>query len=205
MPLTEEQIKQIKAQLLKQIESFPSDQREKVKQQIEEMNSEELEEFLVKNNLVKISEKEGAEQGKQECIFCSILQGKAPSYRIDENKKALAILEINPLSPGHSLVLSKEHGKLPNQAFSLANRLAKRVKSRLKTEDIKIENSQIMGHNLINVIPLYKDKKLEKIKADEKELILLQDKLKTKQRQKKEKKPKPEEPSEIKQVPRRIP
>ena len=99
---------------------------------------------------------------------------------IAENKDNLAILEINPLSYGHSLVISKQHDKLPSSAFSLASKIAKRLKSKFKADEVKIENSQVMGHNLINVIPIYTDIKLEKKKAEEKELILLQDKLKSK-------------------------
>jgi diadenosine tetraphosphate (Ap4A) HIT family hydrolase len=215
MPLTEEQIKSIKQQLLKQIESWPEQQRENAKRQIEAMNAEQLEDFLRKNGMIKDKAEEAEEsvgeesgqqaQGKQECVFCLILQGKVPSYKLDENKKSLAILDINPLSPGHSLVISKEHNKLPNQAFVLANKLAKRIKSKLKPEDVKIENATVLGHQLINVIPLYKDIKLEKKKAEEKQLILLQDKLQAKPKQKLEKKPKPEQSKVLPHAPRRTP
>lgn len=182
--LSQEQVKQITSQLFKQIEKFPEQQREAARKQIEEMNAEELEEFLIKNKMVKDSEKEETE----DCIFCLILKGKIKAYRLDENKKALAILEINPLSPGHTIVISKEHDKLPNQAFALANKLGKRIKSKLKPGEVKIENSKVMGHQLINIIPVYKNQKLEKKKAEEKDLILLQEKLKTKPRQKKPRK-----------------
>lgn len=199
--LSQEQIKQIKSQLFKQIEKFPEQQREAARKQIEEMNTEELEEFLIKNNMIKDKEEQG---DSQECIFCLILKGKMKAYRLDENKKALAILELNPLSPGHTIVISKEHNSLSNLAFSLANRIAKRIKSKLKPEEVKIENSKLMGHELINIIPIYKNQKLEKKKAEERELILLQEKLKAKQRQKKEKKI-ISQVQTLPQAPRRIP
>jgi len=207
--LNEEQAKKIKQEILKQIESWPENQRKAAREQIEVMSPDELEQFLIKNKMIKNADEgilpdEIVEEGKQECVFCLILQGKVPSYKLDENKKALAILEINPLSKGHSLVISKEHSKLSNQAFSLANKLAKRIKSKFKPEEVKIENSKVLGHELINIIPIYKNTKLEKKKADERELILLQEKLRTKPKAKKEKKVKQAE-IKLSKAPKRIP
>ena len=51
--LPKEQITEIKKQLLEQIQHFPVDKRQIAKQQIESMGSQELEEFLKKNNLIK--------------------------------------------------------------------------------------------------------------------------------------------------------
>ena len=210
MALTPEQIKFFKEQIFKQLESWPEDQRKSAKEQIEEMNDEEFEQFLIKNKMIKangeVEEAGTGEEGekKQECVFCSIIQGKIPSYKLAESKSSLAILEINPLSPGHSIVLSKDHNKLPSSTFILANKLGKRIKSKLKAQEIKIENSQIMGHQLVNIIPIYKDKKLEKKKADEKELILMQDKIQLKPGEKKEK-PQLTTSSSLPKAPRRIP
>ena len=201
MPLTEEQIKSIKASILKQIESWPKEQQEQAVSQIESMSPEEFEEFVAKNNI----QTESNQETKQECVFCLILQGKVPAYKIDENRKAIAILEINPLSLGHSMIISRNHNNLANSAFSLANKVAKRIKRKLKADDVKIENANILGHNLIEVIPNYKGKKLEKKKAEEKELILLQDKIKAKHKAKKVKPKVNVEISSLPKAPRRIP
>lgn len=202
--LSEQELKNIREQLMAQIESMPEPKKSELKSQISSMNDQELEQFLIQNKMIPQEGEEKGEEKKQECVFCSIIQGKIPGYKIDENKSSLALLEINPLSKGHSIVLSKTHNKLPSSAFSLANKLGKRIKSKLKAQEIKIENSQIMGHQAIQVIPIYKDEKLEKKKADEKELILLQDKLKAKLKKKKQKK---QEITEIKleRAPARVP
>lgn len=42
------------------------------------------------------------------CIFCKILQEDLP-YKFYENEHFLAILDGNPLVPGHSLLIPKEH------------------------------------------------------------------------------------------------
>ncbi|MHA2226595.1 MAG: HIT family protein [Candidatus Hodarchaeales archaeon] len=46
-----------------------------------------------------------------ECIFCDILAGIKPGYRIFEDEKTLAILDIFPIARGHTLVIPKAHSK----------------------------------------------------------------------------------------------
>ncbi|MDQ1261223.1 MAG: histidine triad family protein, partial [Euryarchaeota archaeon] len=46
---------------------------------------------------------------KSGCIFCDIIDGIAPGSRIYEDELSLAILDINPLSRGHCLVIPKRH------------------------------------------------------------------------------------------------
>ena len=43
------------------------------------------------------------------CIFCKIIKGEIPSYKVYEDKNFLAFLSIDPESPGHTLVIPKEH------------------------------------------------------------------------------------------------
>lgn len=43
------------------------------------------------------------------CIFCKIVKGEIPSYRVYEDKHFLAFLDINPQSPGHVQVITKAH------------------------------------------------------------------------------------------------
>jgi len=44
-----------------------------------------------------------------DCIFCKIGTNEIPSIKIAEDELNLAFLDINPLSPGHALVITKEH------------------------------------------------------------------------------------------------
>ncbi len=46
-----------------------------------------------------------------ECIFCKIIAGEIPSYNVYEDKKYLAFLDIQPTSPGHVLVVPKNHSE----------------------------------------------------------------------------------------------
>ena len=41
-------------------------------------------------------------------IFTKIVKGELPAYKIAENEKFLAFLDINPLAEGHTLVIPKQ-------------------------------------------------------------------------------------------------
>jgi histidine triad (HIT) family protein len=49
------------------------------------------------------------EQQKAQCIFCQIVAGKIPSKKVYEDKLVIGILDINPASKGHVLLMPKEH------------------------------------------------------------------------------------------------
>ena len=48
---------------------------------------------------------------KKNCIFCRISEGKIPSKKIYENCNFFSVPDANPVTNGHSLVISKEHFK----------------------------------------------------------------------------------------------
>ena len=48
---------------------------------------------------------------KNDCVFCGIVEGEVPSFKVYEDDQVLAYLDINPFSKGHTLVIPKEHSK----------------------------------------------------------------------------------------------
>ena len=44
-------------------------------------------------------------------IFCKIIKGEIPSKTIYEDEKVIVILDVNPNTNGHSLIIPKEHYK----------------------------------------------------------------------------------------------
>ena len=46
---------------------------------------------------------------KEDCIFCKIVDGKCPRYKIFENEFAYAFLDISKYCYGHTLVVPKNH------------------------------------------------------------------------------------------------
>lgn len=163
--LTPEQETEVKKQLIEQIDSsFPEDKKAETKKQVELMSSEELEQFV----------KRGQTGEGQECIFCSIVSGKSPSYKIAENESAIAVLEINPISKGHVLIMPKKHASFKEfpELMEFAKQIADLIKERLSPKDVEIASLDFQGHGVINLIPVYSNEsiKSERYHADKKEL-----------------------------------
>lgn len=43
------------------------------------------------------------------CVFCQIIAGEIPCYKIYEDDKVFAFLDIQPVNPGHTLVIPRVH------------------------------------------------------------------------------------------------
>jgi len=43
------------------------------------------------------------------CIFCKIIKGEIPSYKVYEDENFYAFLDIKPINPGHTLLIPKVH------------------------------------------------------------------------------------------------
>ena len=190
--IPEKQSEQIKKQLIEQINStFPEDKKAQAIEQINSMDSEQLKEFLIQNKLIKVS-KDGKEiHQKDQCIFCSIIGGKIPSYKIAENEQAIAILELNPISPGHTIIIPKLHVKkdeIHKEAFALAEEISKILKEKLNPKEILTETSELIEHGIINVLPVYENENFssQRKQANPEELEKLQKILTEKTESKKE-------------------
>ncbi len=192
-------IDSIKAQLITEIEKSVQDpQKSQLITQIKKMSSTELENFLKQNNLIRDDSK---------CIFCSIVNGEIPTYKLIENDSSIATLEINPITKGHTIIIPKIHSKeTPKEATNLAAEIAEHLKF-LKPKSIEVIPSEMFGHSILNVLPTYNNETLNspRSKAQESELAKLQkqiqDNIKTKQKstkqEKSEKKKKPIEKKEM--------
>jgi len=183
--LSEEQSEQIKKQLAEQIEkNFPDDKKEMAMEQINSMNSEELENFLKQNNM-------GFSNEKQKCIFCSIVQNEIPSYKLDENENAVAVLEINPISEGHALIIPKKHfsseKEIPTEVFDFAKQISKKIRIKFKPKKVDIISSNLFGHEVLNLLPIYDNEKIssQRKKVNENELKEVQKKFQKETKEKK--------------------
>ena len=199
--LSEEQSRGVKNQIIQHIEStFPEDKKDSAKQQVESMSSEQLEEFIKQNNLAR----ENQSQEGAQCIFCAISSGNIQSYKIDENKSTVATLEINPISKGHILIIPKKHSnKISKRAISFAEKISRKIKSKLKPKDVITSSGNLFGHEIMNVIPVYQNESSnsQRYKAEKEELEKVQ-KILTK---KTIRKPRTKKISEKIWIPKRIP
>ena len=70
------------------------------------------------------------------CIFCKILNGSAPAHKVWENESFLAFLDINPVNPGHTMIIPKHHidyvFDLAEPHYSELFRIAKELSEPLK-------------------------------------------------------------------------
>lgn len=55
-----------------------------------------------------VPERNGASVDES-CAFCDIVAGRAPASVVHEDDRVLAFLDINPVTPGHLLVVPKHH------------------------------------------------------------------------------------------------
>jgi histidine triad (HIT) family protein len=47
----------------------------------------------------------------EDCIFCKIAEGEIPCFKVYEDEKVLAFEDINPISEGHTLIISRRHAE----------------------------------------------------------------------------------------------
>ncbi len=46
-----------------------------------------------------------------DCIFCKIVRGEIPSIKVYEDDQVFAFEDINPITPGHTLVIPRNHAE----------------------------------------------------------------------------------------------
>lgn len=108
---------------------------------------------------------------KDDCIFCKIAAGEIPSRKIYEDKDLIAIMDLNPTSKGHSLIIPKEHctniydidEDIAAKVMKTAKKLATKMTVALNCDGFNLlQNNretagQTMFHFHMHLIPRYKD------------------------------------------------
>ncbi len=108
-------------------------------------------------------------------VFVKIAKGELPSYRIYEDDEFLAILDINPISYGHTLVFPKKLSKdildIEDDVLSRMILVVKKVnqllKEKLNCDDFNIihnagsKSGQIIDHIHFHIIPRFSTDELE--------------------------------------------
>lgn len=184
MALTKEEVESIKEQLREQVQSLPDDRKAQALQQIASMSDDAIE------SLVK-QERQKTEGKESKSIYRMIIDEDIDSIKIAETKTDLIVLDINPISQGHCLVIPKEPAKDPKNlkstTFTLAKKISKRIEEILKAKSTEIIPEKKFGETIIHVIPVY-DKPLSLLsprqKTAQEELKKIGDKIKIVQKPK---------------------
>jgi histidine triad (HIT) family protein len=92
------------------------------------------------------------------CIFCKIIRGEVPSARVLETDHAVAFLDIQPLNPGHTLLVPRSHharlvdlpDELAAHAGSLLPRLCRAVKAATGAGglNVVVNNGRVAGQTI---------------------------------------------------------
>lgn len=104
-----------------------------------------------------------------DCIFCKLANGEIPTATLYEDENFRVILDTNPATRGHALILPKEHyaniyempEDLTAKAFVLAKKMAARLTKAMNCDGFNIvqNNGETAGqtvfHFHIHLIPRY--------------------------------------------------
>ncbi len=114
-----------------------------------------------------------------DCIFCKIIAGDIPAYKVYENDNVLAFLDINAKTYGHTLVIPKKHYRdlleLTNCEINYLDEIAKVaniLSDKLGCDGINLENNcgtaagQEVFHVHFHLIPRYKDLSINEKRKD---------------------------------------
>jgi len=105
-----------------------------------------------------------------DCIFCKIINGEIPAYKIYEDDDLLAFLDINPVSVGHTLIIPKNHTldfetiseTELNKVMNCAKKISKLLVDKLAADGYSLAQNngiaQEVKHFHLHVIPKYRKK-----------------------------------------------
>ena len=128
----------------------------------------------------------------ENCIFCKLANGEIPTATLYEDEDFRVILDANPASKGHALIIPKEHyanlyeldEELAGKAMKLAKKMITKLTDVLGCDGYNLvqNNGEVAGqtvfHFHLHMIPRYKDDQvglgwnMSPLKEEDKEEIL---------------------------------
>ena len=105
-----------------------------------------------------------------DCIFCKIVAGELPSFKVYEDDETLAFLDIRPVNTGHTLVVSKKHSTnifdVSQEDWTAVTKvvraLAAVIEKAVSADGININMNnrehagQVVDHLHVHIIPRFK-------------------------------------------------
>ena len=110
-----------------------------------------------------------------ECIFCKVIAGEIPGEVVDSDEDTLTVMDINPATRGHVVVITRTHAEnlleLSDEdlmaAMKTVRRVVHRMRDTLQPDGFNILHNigraawQSIFHFHVHVIPRYKDDPLQ--------------------------------------------
>ena len=108
---------------------------------------------------------------QSDCIFCKIIAGQIPCYKVFENQSVLAFMDIGPVSYGHTLILPKMHcerlDQCPADILAQIANVVGPISAAFQDCSISIlpgnngsQAGQLVKHLHFHLIPRHKDDKV---------------------------------------------
>lgn len=97
------------------------------------------------------------------CIFCKIVKGEIPAFKVSEDEQTMAFLTKGPIRPGHTLVIPKKHNpdfdELDTETYQAmmltVHKTAKLLKAKLKPKRVGlIIAGWDVPHAHVHVVPI---------------------------------------------------
>ncbi len=104
------------------------------------------------------------------CIFCKIVIGQIPSYKVYEDKNFFGFLTIKPHTKGHILLIPKTHTEdilsaddfISTEIFKVGKTLAKKIKTIFKPDKVAfVLAGQGVPHLHLHLIPMNQENDLD--------------------------------------------
>jgi histidine triad (HIT) family protein len=110
-----------------------------------------------------------------DCIFCKVVAGEIPGEIVDSDERTITVMDINPATRGHVVVIPREHSENLitvseqdlNATMASARRIAARIQEALSPDGFNVLNNvgraawQSIFHFHVHVIPRYHDDPLQ--------------------------------------------
>ena len=102
-----------------------------------------------------------------DCIFCKIIKGEIPAKKVFEDDKVIVIMDANPQTDGHVLVIPKKHvtdyteldnellNHINNVAKEMAPKLINKLDAKALTFVVNYGDSQAVKHFHLHLMPDY--------------------------------------------------
>lgn len=108
---------------------------------------------------------------KDDCIFCKLANGQIPTNKIYEDDDFTVILDAQPATKGHALIIPKKHfddlygidDEVSSKIMPLAKKVGTHMKEALKCDGLNVlqNNGEAAGqtvfHFHVHLIPRYSD------------------------------------------------
>jgi len=100
----------------------------------------------------------------EDCVFCKIIKGEVPCFKVYKDAMFMAFLDINPLNLGHTLLIPKQHFHWVDEVepYEQYWRLARKISQAIKMATgcvlvAKIVYGLGVPHAHIHLIPKYEN------------------------------------------------